>query len=223
MALYLPANAQLSFGIKGGVNQAWFNEQPSDAPKLNGLGTTLMLYKRVNKFLEIGMEPGVVQRGTTQPFNQNYYYPYNCFCCFGDCLLPINSYPYNSSSGLRATYAQLPIMARSKWPLLNGNMAIFLKAGGGPSWLAAGYYDTQVYDEATFQTVPENKALDFSEENSPRRWDFGLYSGAGLGYNLGCGMLTFETEYYHGLRDVTDYVSFKNRSITYSLGYIINL
>ncbi len=222
LAFYLPANAQLSFGIKGSITQSWFNDEPSDAPKMNGLGTTLLLYKRINKHFDIGIEPGMVQRGTEQQFDRGIYNPYLCICCFGDCLVP-EAYPYGKSNGLRTSYVQAPILARANLPIAKGKIALFGKFGGGLSWLASGYYNTQVYDESSFGVKPEVKELDFSEEDSLKRWDWGLYSGAGFGFNLGCGMLTFEAEFYHGLRDMADYASFRNRSTSYSVGYLISL
>ena len=220
LAFYLPANAQLSFGIKVSVTKAWHSSDPSDAPNMQGLSTTLSLYKKLNKFIEVGLEPGIVQRGTTQTFGPDIYTCY--LCCFGDCVIPGYSIS-KSVTGLKASYIQAPLLLQVKLPLANGKLAVFGKTGGGPSWLASGYYDTDVFDDITFETRPENKALDFSKNDSPKRWDIGLNSGAGIGYHLGCGMLTIEMEYYHGLRDVVDYTSFKNRSVSYSLGYAVNL
>ncbi len=221
--LFFSAEAQLTFGIKGSFIEAKQVLYDSKTASIPGLGTTLILYKKVNKFLEIGMEPGIVQRGTGQHLTQGYYYyapiTFCGFGCYTSSYYPTN----NPTNGLKTTYFQAPLMTRIGLPLAKGKMAIFGKIGGGPSWLANGYYESEVLDENTFEIKPETRELEFTEETGINRWEWGFYSGGGIGYNLGCGMLTFETEFYRGMTGMSEYTDLKNRSISYSLGFSVKL
>ena len=224
LACYLPANAQISFGIKGGINQAWHSGSNADAPKMQGFSTSLAIYKRLGRFLEIGIEPGFVQRGTTERYGEGYTMPY-AICCFGDCDLPFYEEMDNPYRGLKASYIQAPVMIRANLPLANNKLALFGKTGCGLSYLSSGYYGTMVYDETIFVHRPETEELRFSEEDGigTNRWDWGIYNGIGIGYRLGFGMLSVEAEYYHGFRAVNENDAFKNRGINYSFGYLVNL
>ncbi|MEZ4953890.1 MAG: outer membrane beta-barrel protein [Saprospiraceae bacterium] len=225
LACYLPANAQLSFGIKGGVNNAW-HSGANDAPKMQGLSTSLTVYKKLGKFLEIGMEPGFVQRGTTQQYGyQNYYY-YCDVCCFGPCYDPtLGDMSGNPYQGLKASYIQAPMMVRGSLPLAKGKVVLSGKMGGGPSYLSSGYYGETVMDETSYFLKPASRELDFSEDDGTgtKRWDWGLYGGMGVGYQLGFGLLSLEMEHYRGFSKVSEYLPSKNRGISYSLGYTISL
>ena len=214
----LSANAQFTFGIKGSLNKSTLSGNTDDATKMEGLGFSILFYKKVNKFLEVGIEPGIVLRGTTQPFGRYNY----CLCCFGDCILPY--YPEEPEANfLQTSYIQAPIMARANVPIVKDKLILFGKFGSGVAWLNSGYYETSVYDEVTFLLRPENKTLDFSGDHSFKRWDWGLNGAIGLGAKVGCGLLSFETELYRGLSNMTDYGDNKNRTIGYSLGYSISL
>ena len=218
------AEAQLSFGIKSSSVKASFTHRQDDAAKMGGMGITFQLSNKFNKFLEIGIEPGFVQRGTTERFGE--VYPYYCFCCFGDCVFPDEGYePIFDSNAemLKSSYLQMPVMVKLHVPSKKGIVDLYAKVGGGPSWLASGTYYTQTYNEETFQYDPESKVIEFNKEHPFNRWELGVYGGLGLGIKLGSGMVAVEAERYYGLRDVTDYASYRNRTMSYSLGYLINL
>ena len=215
----LPAKAQLSFGIKGSYTNSWHSNDSE--LKLGGMGASVTFYKRFGKILEIGIEPGVVQRGSNQLYVEPFNY-LNFMCCFGDCFTPALT-PGNKSQNIRMTYLQAPVYLRANIPMANGKLAIIPKIGGGASWLASGYYDTNVMDEETFQIAPETKPLDFSSDGSLKRLDYGIQGGVGIGYNMGFGQLIFESELYRGFKKLNDYEGPKNRSLSYSLSYMLNL
>ena len=220
---YLPAEAQLTFGIKGSFTEAAQSIDGAKTPKIQGLGTTFSLYKKVNKFLEIGAEPGLVQRGNGQQIIDDYYYyaPIT-FCGFG-CFVSSYYPTYSNTSGLKTTHLQVPAMARLSLPMAKGRLAIFGKIGGGPSWLASGIYESEVLDLNTYEIVPETRTFSFSDDEGLKRWEWGWYSGAGIGYQTGFGMITFETEFYRSLTSMSTYTELRNRSTSYSLGFSVRL
>lgn len=213
------AEAQLSFGIKSSQTKAWFTEKDEDAGKMAGMGITFQLSKRFGKILEVGIEPGIVQRGTSERFGNEYLF----MCCFGDCLYPDHEIFDYQANTLKSSYLQMPIMTKAHLPTKKGIFDLYAKLGGGPSWLASGSYYTRTYDEETFAHVPESKNIEFTDNHPFNRWDWGVNAGLGLGIKIGSGMVVFETEYYRGFSKVVNYADFKNRSQSYSLGYSINL
>ena len=215
---YLPANAQISFGIKGSYTKAWFSTDQE--AKMDGLGTTVSLYKRLNRYLEIGIEPGVVQRGTNQMFGHGNYFPF-IICCIGPCPL-IPNMP-GTNNALKANYVQAPLLVRARVPLGTSPLTAFAKLGGGPSYLASGNYETTNMDDTTFEIKPVIAELGFSDEYSFKRWDWGLYGGIGVGLQMGTGQLVLETELYRGLSNTVAYADYKHRTLSYSLGYMIHL
>lgn len=218
---YLPANAQLSFGIKASNTKAWYAGMNDDAEKIGGMGITFNFYKKMNKVISIGMEPGIVQRGTTQRFGDDYFF--GCLCCFGDCVLPEDEPIFDPAANmLKSSYLQIPLFFQFHIPT-NNRLDIYAKIGGGPSWLASGNYHTSTYDFETFKTIEENKAINFTEADPLNRWDWGAQAGIGIGYQIGAGKLVFETELYRGFSKVVNYADYKNRNHIYSFGYMINL
>lgn len=212
LLIYLPANSQISFGIKASHTKAWFSSD--DKAKMDGLGTTVTFYKRLNKFLEIGIEPGLVQKGTSQIYGEYSF----IMCCFGPC--PLEDEPARK---LKATYAQAPFMAQLRLPIKNSPFILTGKLGGGASYLTSGYYETITYPDFGFEGREKTKALDFNANDDLNRWDFGFHQSIGLGVAVGHGTIILETEFYQGLKKLTNYDDFKNRSRSFSLGYFIYL
>ncbi|MEO1262737.1 MAG: outer membrane beta-barrel protein [Bacteroidota bacterium] len=218
LMFYLPANSQISFGIKGSYTRAWFS--PDKEAKMGGLGTTVTLYKRLNKYLEIGTEPGLVQRGASQSygaFGETTMY----LCCFSPS--PIFPQILDPLTSLRTSYIQAPLLIRTRFSLGNGPLSAFAKLGGGPSFLAAGHYETNSMDDFSFEITPVIRPFDFSQNDNINRWDWGLYGGVGLALRLGAGHINFETELYRGLSKLLENDDDKNRSRSFSLGYMIHL
>lgn len=222
LLFYLPAKTQTSFGIKGSFTNSWMKSD-KDA-KLGGIATTLTFYKKINKFLELGIEPGMVQRGSMKTPGIEHEYANYIFCCF--CTAEGCYGGPGGTAGLKpmnANYIQAPFMARGNFSMAQGRISLLPKIGAGPSWLASGYYETEVYEDDYFNGVPETQALTFESGDVDKRWDWGFYAGAGIGYKLGFGMITFETEMYRGTNSLNQVESSKIRSWSYALGYSIQL
>ena len=203
------ANAQFSFGIKGSYHSAWqeygndFGGNGNDL-KIKGFSTSLMAYYAVGKHIEVGTEPGYIRRGAA--------------CEPGFFL----NNPYlTGDATLYANYLTVPLFIKTKIPLFKGCASIFVKGGGGPSYLVDGYR------QVNLQWMPDGTTqiqdINFEEEPSLRRWDWGLNGSAGLGVNLGPGALQVSYEMYRSLMDMNKELTSKNRNAGFALGYVIRL
>ncbi|HFA47405.1 MAG TPA: hypothetical protein ENJ95_00150 [Bacteroidetes bacterium] len=213
------ANAQFSFGIKGGYAKVWQSNTTTSADnsKFDGMVATVLLYRRVNKYLEIGIEPGYARRGNARHFNNNLIIlGYIDFIDLEAMITP-------TDLPLVTQHIEVPLMIKSNIPLVNSKFIFLAKAGVGASWLASGYYESNEYDYITGQNISKITSLDFSNERIYKRWDWGIYAGTGIGYKLGFGMLAFEMETYLGQTSAVNFKKAKNRSINYSFSYLIDL
>ena len=199
--------AQLTFGIQGSYQNAWQDygdDFDGNGQKIKGYSTSLLAYYTVGNNIELGTEPGYVRRGAA--------------CEPGFFI----DNPYLSGDAtLYANYLTAPVFVKTRKSIFKGSLDIFVKGGGGPSWLVDGYRqldlewgpadDTQIQD------------INFDEETNLRRLDVGLNAGAGFEVRLGPGAVQFSYEYYHSLRDMNEEMTSKNRSMGYALGYVIRL
>ena len=215
------ADAQWSFGIQGGINHSWHtitvNVPKEGMPRLQGTNTSILLYKKLNKFIEIGAEPGVARRGADRSsFTVR---------AEGSILLAVNIFviddlfEYHHTS-LQATYFQIPLTTKVNWPLLKGKLALFVKAGGGPSWLSEAFVKNAF--NGPVGNGPFTK-IDFNENKGLHRWDWGFYGSAGIQVKVGPGHLLMNMDNYTGLSNIMEKGSAKNKSVGYSFGYTIDL
>ncbi len=198
------SKAQISVGIKGGYTTAWefYNTNlPEGADiSVDGFNVSAMIYKPLGKHLQIGIEPGYVQRGAA--------------CIPG--WQPI----FAADTRLLLNYVEAPVMLSGKIPLLNGRMEIFGKVGYGFSRLVRAYQQNTLTDWEN----PEPKSrIPLNGFNGLNEWDHGVYTGAGIGMKAGPGKLTLEVNHYLGLRDATEGATSKNRSLNFNVGYSISL
>ncbi|HHM21627.1 MAG TPA: hypothetical protein ENJ20_06345, partial [Bacteroidetes bacterium] len=169
-----PAKAQLSPGIKAAPAQSWMKGHRSDY--VDGLSVAFSFYRQLSPYIAIGMEPGLVQRGSGQ-----YYGFAGGFII--DCLIPpcyYSDFIEGDGATMRTTWLQNPVLVKLGAPLAGNKFYIYVSAGGGISWLAGGYYDAWGYDENPFFPKQESRAIDFSKHPAPDRWDFGLHTRLGL-------------------------------------------
>lgn len=201
-----PLMAQISIGVKGGHTTAWPDygdiQLPENADtKVKGYNVSLLGYYKVNRFLQLGIEPGFVNRGAAcEPGWQPIF--------VGDSKLLLD-------------YIEAPVFVSGHLPLLNDKLEIFGKVGYGWSMITSAMREQINFADGTKQTTKLDP--DDPDSSSLNRFDHGLYGSFGIGYNLGTHQLFVESAYYHGLRDVDLFNASKNRSLNLNVGYKINL
>jgi len=195
-------NAQISIGLKAGYVKAWEEygdvELPDDAQiHVGGFQISALAYAQISNNLEIGIEPGFVQRGAA------------CIPGFID---------FNQDTKLLLNYGELPLILKGKINLLGSKIEVFGKLGYGVSMIING--SSEVRDlSGVFPPVKTD--LDIKNNETMERWDHGLYSGLGVAYNFGKNQIFFESNFYHGLRDVEKFNTSKNRSLQFNVGYMM--
>ncbi len=197
-------NAQISIGLKGGFVRAWEEYGdvglPDDAPiQVNGFQVSALAYAKIHKNIEIGFEPGFIQRGAA--------------CEPGFVI-------FNQDTKLLLNYAEVPLMVKGKFNLFNDKLEVFGKLGYGVSMILKA--SREVIDLSGIDP-PVKTDLDIKNNENMERWDHGIYSGLGVAYNLGKNQIFFETSFYHGLKDVDKWNTSMNRSLQFNLGYMMNL
>jgi len=196
-------NAQISIGLKAGYVKAWEEYGdvglPDDAPiHIRGLQVSALAYAQLHKNLEIGIEPGFVQRGAA---------------CEPGFII------FNQDTKMLLNYAELPLILKGKINLLNNKMEVFGKLGYGGSMIMNGSREVR---DLSGVFPPVKTDLDIKNNENMERWDHGIYSGLGVAYNLGKHQIFLESSFYHGLRDVDKLNTSKNRSLQFNLGYMMN-
>lgn len=207
MAFSNSSNAQ-TIGIKSGYTDAWQHygavPLPPDAEThVRGYNVSLEYYKELNKWLNIGIEPGVVRRGAA------------CVPGWNGGIEPI----FEGDTKWFLTYAELPVAAQASIPLFSTNFRVFAKAGYGLSYMIAGKQETIDF------RMPQSTVEDMNLKNSSlvNRLDHGFYSGVGLAYQLKSHQIFFEFDFYTGMRDAERFNTSKNRDSDFSMGYRFNL
>lgn len=202
------ANAQLSFGVKGGYTNAWANYGdvvlPEDAQiDIKGFNVSLLGYWKVNNWLQLGTEPGFVRRGAA---------------CFPGSLgwgtIPL----FEADTKVYLNYAELPLMTNFHLDLGQTNCTVFAKAGYGVSFLASAF--TEVISNTSGTTTHNDLNLTEAPLN---RLDHGIYSGLGFGYHFNQHQIFITANYYTGFMDSEQFNFTKNRSLDLSLGYAFSL
>lgn len=201
-------HAQYTVGIKVGYHKAWqdygddFFIDGFDG-KIKGFSTSLIAYRSLGKHFDIGAEPSYIRRGAAcEPgfFIDNPYLT-------GDATLYAN-------------YVSLPVFLRNHYPLFRGRMNCSVKLGGSASWLVDGYRHLNLEWTGVIDQVQD---INFEDEPNLKRWDSGLQAGAGIGLNIGPGLLQFEYEYYYSLMDMNRQITSKNRNAGLIMAYLIKI
>jgi len=207
ICLFLSTNleAQISIGVKGGYSNAWEDygdvELPDDAQiDVNGYYFSILSYLRINKHLDIGLEPGFVQRGAA-------------------CVPGFNI--FEGDTEFQLNYIELPLMIRGNISFAKEKIEVFGKVGYGGAMVQKGTEKLTIFGS---DEPPTETKIDFENEfSSLNKFDHGAYGGFGIGFNFGKNQLFLEGNYYHGLKDFDNNNTSKNRSLQLGLGFLKNL
>lgn len=200
----IPMYAQFAIGINGGYTNA--KEDYGDVILPENAETTVnrfnihaTTYYIIDTYFSVGVEPGYTGRGAA---------------CVPGFFIPVFDTKY------LLNYAELPILFKGSLPLFKNKIALFGKVGIGTSFLVAAYEE----QEDLFGDLPTARMkMPLDNNGVLNRWDYGIYNGAGLSYNLSKSQIYFAFDYYYGLADAEKYNTSKNRSFNFNLGYSIFL
>ena len=227
--LTISVQAQVTFGVKGSFVRSHLDMAADltyvgyddHSKALNGYGTAVSLYFQIFRHLHIGIEPGLIRRGsrTVNYLTMNH----SAFHCwdyeantFKDC--EVEAYGENRTY---TQYVQVPLLLKGLFPLCNDRLSVFVKAGGGFSWLSSAQHERG--NNELFGIGFESSAINLQEVTHIKRWDRAWYTGAGFDFKLGAGYLSLESQLYHGTQDFYAFKKSHIRSIEYSLGYQVKL
>ena len=204
------ASAQFSIGIKGGFTKAWEDYGDVDLPEdaeidVSGFNISGLAYYRLNNYLQVGIEPGYIQRGAA------------CVPGWNGGFDPI----FEGDTKLFLNYAELPLMVSGNVSFFQKKFEIFGKAGYGLTFLTTAY--SEEIDLGSDEPAIRTKLTLDDDSSNLNRWDHGFYGGLGIAYNLGRNQFFVESDYFMGLKDAERSNTSKNRSIDFSIGYLIRL
>ncbi len=199
------AFSQLSFGAKITANHNWqkYDEGTNAANNdlsVWGMGTSVSAMYSVGSHFAVGVEPGLVQRGTK--------------------CLPGYILPYPGDAKIVCNFIEMPIVAQINWKTWQDRILFFGKIGGGVSRAVGGYKEISSWNP---EVPVKRSGLVIKDENWIRKWEKGLQGSIGVGVKAGTGYINLETRYYHALNDFSKNATSKNRSLGYSLGYLVFL
>ena len=209
-ALFLTfrAEAQLEVGVQMSYGSSWQEYGDDFTPdqnnfKIKGFRGAISLFYPMNSWMSIGVEPAFTRRGAA--------------CVPG--FVWVNPIPIEDAS-INGNYVELPLLAKFDYPIWKDQLFAVARVGASAAYMLNGFIEFQPFNP---EDPTQRTDIDFEVTPEIRRWDFGLHTGLGLGYQLGGGMLSFDVRYYHGLKDVSSILTSRNRAITYGLGYSIPL
>lgn len=229
LLLAISVQAQWAFGIKGSFVRSSQNIVPAlthlgyndYSQTINGYGTSFSFYYHVVKYLQIGIEPGLVRRGNrTADYSVINGDPFDCWNFENNNLNPECIVERYGDTQLFASYVQAPILLKGILPICKDRLSIFAKIGGGFSWL---FYAQQEHNFQLFGPYFQSRTIDLEEEIYIKRWDRAWQIGGGLDLKMGPGQFSLETLLYQGAKDFYEYTKSRTRSFSYSLGYQIYL
>ncbi len=194
-------NAQVSLGLKSSFVKAWEEYGdvglPDDAEiHVNRFNFSALAYYKINDFVEVGIEPGFMQKGAAcEPG----------FIIFeGDAKLFLN-------------YAEAPLLLRINSPIIGNTITVFGKIGAGASRLLTAYREVEVFGDPNSVVRTQ---LDLNAENGMNKWDYGLHGALGFSVNIGNHELFAETNIYRGLTDVDPENRSENRTLQFGIGFL---
>ncbi len=196
--------AQFSVGLKAGYTKAWEDYGDVQVPDganihVNRINISALGYYTVNNYLQVGVEPGYVQRGAA------------CEPGFVD---------FNQDTKLMLNYIELPLMARGRVSVLGNKVDVIGKFGFGTALAVKAYREIEIFGSDEPAVL---EPINLSDRNAANRWDHGIHGGLGVAVKLGLGKLLLESDYYHGFIDTVPQNASQNRSIDLSVGYVIEL
>lgn len=198
------AYSQITVGFKTAFVKAWEEYGdvglPDDANiHINSIKVSALIYKPIGNFMELGIEPGYVQRGAA---------------CEPGFII------FQQDTKLEINYLELPVMAKFNLKTKNQKFSLFSKIGGSASMAFSAY--REVMEIPDLQPFSRTK-LELNDNDALSRWDYGLYGGLGMEVAIGPGRLLMEGNYYYGIPNVDSFNRSQNRSVEISVGYLISL
>jgi hypothetical protein len=204
----LNSYAQLTVGIRGGVNFAVWTEPIVPYIPRKGANFALLFNKRLSPILSIQIEPGFSQRGAR----------------FDDISdeRPINGILVRSESvgDVSFNYFELPVLFQYKPKIgkLEGIISLGpelrFRAGAAKS-----QYMDKIYENGVLARDQSGKR---SFTKDLRDFDYGLAGGAGLAYPLHSIKIFTEARYHLGLRKIyTHEINLYNRGASVHLGILV--
>ncbi|MFK8102710.1 MAG: porin family protein [Saprospiraceae bacterium] len=206
MTLTFTSFAQLSVGVRGGVNFATQSISGDDASSLSLDGITGL-------FIAIPVEIGITENFSVQP-ELTYLQKGSSFSF--DIL------GFNTESSTTLNYFELPVLAKYKF-VKTDDLGVYAAAGPTFGYALGGE------SKVSIQGVEETTDFDFdAEENEDfNRFDLGLSLGAGVEYKAGPGSIVLDLRYVLGLSNLNggenDGVTTKNNGFAASIGYMLTL
>lgn len=199
------AFSQIVLGAKFTANHNWQKyAEGTNAANADlsvwGMGASAYVLYQMNSHFAIGVEPGLVQRGTK--------------------CLPGYILPYPGDAKIVCNFIEMPIVGEASWKVWQDRLLLFGRVGGGLSRAVGGYQEISSLNPE----VPVRRSdLVIKDEPWINKWEKGIQAGLGLGVKAGPGYISLETRYYQALNDFSERTESKNRSLGYSLGYRIAL
>jgi len=203
--LTIHSDAQISLGVRGGYGKAWEDYGDAEVPEnakihIPGYQASAIINVGLGKIFRLGVEPGFVRRGAA------------CIPTF---------VTFTNDVKWMLNYVEMPVILTGKIPV-NQKLEIFGKAGYGVSYMTSA---TAVFIDLTGALPPSKQPMDLDNPfgTNIRRWDNGIYTGLGIGYNTPFGQVFLDSNYYVGMRDVTGGSTSKSRNLQLGLGLTVSL
>ncbi|MEM7163541.1 MAG: outer membrane beta-barrel protein [Bacteroidota bacterium] len=196
--------AQNYIGVKGGYTNSWesygITQVPDEAEiDINTFNASFFWYKNLSEKYQIGIEPGIVQRGA------------NC--------VPGFISPWLGDTRIKITYASLPLNCRRNFVLADW-LNVYLKAG--PEFSAAIFAQEQLIELETGE-VTDSRDLSIGRFGEVKQFNFGLSAGSGIEIPIGKGNMILEGVYYNSISHAVPRAFSLNRNINVTLGYGIRI
>jgi hypothetical protein len=206
------SQSQIVIGIKSGFSDAWQDygavPLPPDAEThIKGYNVSLEVYKPINKYLRLGIEPGFVKRGAA--------------CVPGwDGRGGIGIDPiFIGDTRFLINYVELPVNMMFSLPVFKSNFTVFVKGGYGVSVVASAVEEKIYFRGGEPTDQIDRTPIVLGENSILNRWDHGVYAGAGLSYSLQAHSIFLEYDFYAGQRDAERFNTSRNRVADFSAGY----
>ncbi len=217
---HLQSFTQTSVGLKVGTQLTTWNIDGEvnfgfDNPKIKvRLQIGRVIEIALSDFISIQPEFLYIQKGTKVDLEDGYYgYSY------------YYSNDFEGEGRYKFDYLELPLLVKLKFDDMN-DTNFFLTAGPSFGYLTKATIEFEITVDG--ETDTDSEEFEFDDDDGIDRFDISAAFGAGVGFPLGIGKLTFETRYLIGLSNLiaeNDFNdgSIKNRGLAVSLGYMYPL
>ncbi len=187
-------SAQLSLGVKGGLNLAkdhYDNEEINELTEFIPYAYfALPVELEISEFFALQAEPGFVQKGVKMVEETTFEYEPGMFQTM------------DLDARTKFNFVNLPILAKGKFG--QENVKFFALAGPEIAYALNGKTKTEMtVTNGTIEDFKETEDIDF-DEGGLDRWDYGLIFGVGAEAKLGPGWITLDGRYNLGLNNFND-------------------